>query len=117
GGTARYRTQASGVANREDAIQTCNTLNLQNVTCMVVETSMVAPVAQQANEPLTLEVAKAETPSASPFFLPWMNKKDDAENPVETEEKLLVSTETVTITEKQPASEPVMVPPAPAIVE
>lgn len=109
GGTARYRTQASGVASREEAIQTCNTLNLQNVTCMVVETSMIAPVAKAADEPLTLEVAKAETPSAAPFFLPWLNKKEDAAAG-KADEKTLVSTETVTINE-QPAAvaEPVIV--------
>lgn len=48
-GSETYRTQASGISGRDEAQTTCNAMNADNVTCLVVETSMYMP-AQQEDE-------------------------------------------------------------------
>lgn len=47
-GSETYRTQASGIAGRDEAQATCNAMNADNVTCLVVETSMYMPAQQEA---------------------------------------------------------------------
>lgn len=90
-GSETYRTQASGVDSREDAQNTCNTLNAQNVTCLVVETSMYMPAEQVATTEADVEVEMTseemdgvtmemegdvmpQTTAASGGVLPWLDE-------------------------------------------
>lgn len=93
-GAETFRTQASGVRNRDEAQNICSSLNSQNVTCLVVETSMYIPDTRStgtAEADIEVEMAEAfeAATSAAPVQpvlvtgsrLPWL---EETSAPAET---------------------------------
>lgn len=125
-GSETYRTQASGVASRDEAQSACNRLSAANVTCMVVETSMYLPQKQAASdieiekvaaapEPVALaQVAPAAAPAPKErtfrsTFLPWLDDDSAAET-----ETVDVTDAAGTRVEAAPAQPVAVAPVAPA---
>lgn len=119
-GSESYRTQASGVDSREDAQNTCNTLNAQNVTCLVVETSMYMPAEQFAATEADVEVEMTseemdgvtmemegdvmpQTAATSGGVLPWLDEPAvDTDAAAEFESQIAAAAPTEQVRTNQP---------------
>lgn len=90
-----FRTQASGVINRDMAQQTCSRLTANKIECLVVETSMYAPL--QANDDVLYAPLAAVEENIS------VEMASNNREAVNIEEEALTPQPTVTAAEVAPA--------------